>query len=99
VAESSALGAAIAAGIGVGIYSSHLDVPGLRDRLRTVEPNKTSADFYVESYERWQTLYERHLAIAEAGHSQPMWRAAGADRSNDQPHNKATTPTRSKPHA
>lgn len=99
VAESSALGAAIAAGIGVGIYSSHLDVPGLRDRLRTVEPNKTAADFYVESYERWQALYDRHLAIAEAGHSQPMWRAAGADRNNDQPHEKATTATRSELHA
>jgi autoinducer-2 kinase len=75
VTESSALGAALAAGVGVGMFASMSDVPDLRAGARTVEP---AAD-YADAYERWQRIYRAQLALSEAGVLRPLWRAAGAD--------------------
>jgi len=79
VKESTALGAAIYAGVGAGLF----DDPGeSAERLarfeRTVEPDPASSAAYRDLYDRWLELYARSLEISEAGIVRPLWRAAGA---------------------
>jgi autoinducer 2 (AI-2) kinase len=79
VTESSALGAAACAGVGVGWFGSLTDVPGLRARERTVEPDRRAVAAYRDAYPTWQEIYRRQLAIVEDGGLRPLWRGAGAD--------------------
>jgi autoinducer 2 (AI-2) kinase len=78
VKESTALGAAICAGVGVGIF---LNVRDTAKRLvkweRTFEPSKSNHKKYIELFEQWTKVYKRMLDITEHGLVAPMWRAAG----------------------
>jgi len=78
VKESTALGAAIYAGVGAGLYD---DAGAAADRLvrfeRTFEPDAAAAQAYGEIYGRWLELYRRSLELSEAGLVRPLWRAAG----------------------
>ena len=79
VTESSALGAAICAGAGAGLYSDLLELrPGLRRRTATFEPHQAAAEAYDERYAAWREIYRRMLAITDDGLLNPLWRAAGA---------------------
>jgi autoinducer 2 (AI-2) kinase len=79
VTESSALGAAICAGTGAGIYSSLLEPrPDLRRRAATFEPDPAAATAYDEQYATWREVYRRMLDITDDGLLNPLWRAAGA---------------------
>jgi autoinducer 2 (AI-2) kinase len=79
VTESSALGAAICAGAGVGIYSRLAELePSLRRRAATFEPDPAAVAAYDEKYEAWREIYLRMLDISEDGLLNPLWRAAGA---------------------
>ena len=79
VKESTALGAAICAGVGAGLYD---DLDGAATRLvefeRTVHPDPDAAATYRLLYEQWPALYAGLLQLSEAGLVRPMWRAAGA---------------------
>jgi autoinducer 2 (AI-2) kinase len=79
VTESSALGAAICAGVGAGVYAS-LTEPraALRRRAATFEPGPAAAAAYDEHYAAWREIYRRLLDITEDGLLNPLWRAAGA---------------------
>ncbi len=79
VTESSALGAALAAGVGVGMFGSLAEVPGLRERARTFRPCPAAVEAYATAYPAWQEIYRSQLAISEDGVLTPLWRAAGAD--------------------
>ncbi len=79
ITESSALGAALAAGVGVGMFGSFGDLPHLRTRARTVRPGPAAAEAYQAAYPAWQRIYRRQLEISEDGVLTPLWRAAGAD--------------------
>jgi autoinducer 2 (AI-2) kinase len=79
VTESSALGAAAAAGVGAGWFASLTDVPALGAVDRTVTPDPAAVDVYEQLYPAWQQIYQRQLAISEAGVQRPLWRAAGTD--------------------
>ena len=78
VKESTALGAAIYAGVGAGIYD---DASATADRLvrfeRTYEPDGPAIAAYDRLYEQWLELYRRSLELSEAGLVRPLWRAAG----------------------
>ena len=78
VKESTALGAAIYAGVGVGVYedaaTAAQDIVGFE---RTVEPGAEDSAAYDDLYERWLELYRRSLALSEDGLVPPLWRAAG----------------------
>lgn len=78
VKESTALGAAIYAGVGAGIYD---DAPSAARRSvvfeRTFEPDPTASERYDALYERWGRLYQRSLALSDDNLVQPLWRAAG----------------------
>ena len=79
VKESTALGAAIYAGIGAGIYRDLAEVTArLARRERTFEPDPTARRTYDERYAAWRALYPRILELAEEGMLSPMWWPAGA---------------------
>jgi autoinducer 2 (AI-2) kinase len=79
VTESSALGAAICAGTGAGLFSHlHELRPGLRRRAATFEPDPAAVAAYDEQYATWREVYQRMLDITDDGLLSPLWRAAGA---------------------
>jgi autoinducer 2 (AI-2) kinase len=79
VTESSALGAAICAGTGAGVYSGLLEPrPALRGRAATFEPDPAAVAAYDERYAAWREIYRRMLDITDDGLLVPLWRAAGA---------------------
>ncbi len=77
VTESSALGAAICAGVGAGMYAGFSDLD-VRRRVRTFEPDRAAAAAYDERYATWREIYRRMLDITQDGLLRPLWRAAGA---------------------
>ncbi len=78
VKEATALGAAICAGTGVGIYpdiataAEHIVQPG-----KVYEPNPSLADIYEEAFRRWSEAYKPQLELADRGITTSMWRAPG----------------------
>jgi autoinducer 2 (AI-2) kinase len=79
VTESSALGAAICAGTGAGIYSSLSELESdLRPRSRSYEPDAAAVTVYDQRYAIWRQVYQRMLAMSDDGLLSPLWRAAGA---------------------
>jgi autoinducer 2 (AI-2) kinase len=79
VTESSALGAALCAGKGAGVYASLTDLePVLRKRVATFEPDPAAVAVYDDGYAAWRQIYPRLLGLSEEGLLNPLWRAAGA---------------------
>jgi autoinducer 2 (AI-2) kinase len=79
VKESTALGAAICAGVGAGIYRDVVEAAGSLLRIeRTFEPATEAHAVYDERYATWQALYPRILDLSESGLLRPMWWPAGA---------------------
>jgi autoinducer-2 kinase len=78
VKESTALGAAIYAGVGAGLYLDPVQTARRIARFeRVVEPDEGAHARYTELYHRWAELYERALPLSEDGLVRPLWRAAG----------------------
>jgi autoinducer 2 (AI-2) kinase len=79
VKESTALGAALYAGIGAATYR---DIGEVVDSLvkfeRTVEPQPEARRTYDERYDAWRAVYPRILDLSETGLLRPMWWPAGA---------------------
>jgi autoinducer 2 (AI-2) kinase len=78
VKESTALGAAMFAGIGAGLY------PDVATAARqavsfesTIEPDPDVHSRYMELYADWLRVYEAELGLVEKGLLKPLWRAAG----------------------
>jgi autoinducer 2 (AI-2) kinase len=79
VKESTALGAALCAGIGVGIYRDLAEVAASVVQIeRTFEPEPEARRTYDERYLAWRALYPRILDLSESGLLRPMWWPAGA---------------------
>jgi autoinducer 2 (AI-2) kinase len=78
VKESTALGAALYAGLGVGLYN---DLRTVTQQIvafeKTFEPHETASLLYQDLYDRWSRVYQRSLDMVEEGLVQPLWRAAG----------------------
>jgi autoinducer 2 (AI-2) kinase len=80
VKESSALGAALCAGVGVGLYPDIARLPvSLAARERTFAPQPDAVAAYDRAYDRWKRVYDAVLPLSEQGVLRPLWRAAGAD--------------------
>ena len=80
VKESTALGAAIYAGLGAGVYHDLDEAIGRLVRFeRAVEPDSERHARYDALFARWSELYPRILGLSEAGLLRPMWWPAGAD--------------------
>jgi autoinducer 2 (AI-2) kinase len=80
VKESTALGAAMYAGIGAGVYADLEEATARLVRFeRSVVPEPTAQASYDALFTRWSELYPRILELSEAGLLRPMWWPAGAD--------------------
>ncbi len=78
VKEATALGAAICAGVGVGLYP---DIPTAAEQLvqpeNIYEPNPAHAAVYEDLFARWSAAYAPQLELADQGVTTSMWRAPG----------------------
>jgi autoinducer 2 (AI-2) kinase len=78
VKESTALGAAIFAGIGAREYA---DVASAGRAVAafetTIEPERETHERYEDLYARWSRAYAAELELSERGVLKPLWRAAG----------------------
>ncbi len=78
VKEATALGAAILAGKGVGIYT---DVAQTVQKVvkikKTYYPNQENTGVYQELYEKWRRVYAAQLALADQKLTKNMWAAPG----------------------
>ncbi len=78
VKEATALGGAMVAGIGAGIYSSIDEVAKeLVEWSRAVTPNMSNHARYQEQKEKWQEIYAEQLKLVDRGLLESMWRAPG----------------------
>ncbi len=79
VKESTALGAALLAGVGAGVYRDAMEAAALVSRFgRDVEPDPEAHAAYQRLYGEWREVYARAKAISDDGLLRPLWRAAGA---------------------
>jgi autoinducer 2 (AI-2) kinase len=84
VKESTALGAAMFAGLGVGLYDDIATIAAQVRRVAvTYEPDAANRAVYDDAYPRWRSVYARTLQLAEDGLAAPMWWPAGADAINE----------------
>ncbi len=78
VKEATALGAAILAGYGAGIFS---DISQTAQRLikwdRTYTPNMENHAVYCANYQRWKQVYNAQLALCDQNLTKNMWIAPG----------------------
>jgi autoinducer 2 (AI-2) kinase len=78
VKESTALGAAICAGVGAGIWKSNEEAAvSVAAFERTVVPNPQAHAAYRDLADQWLTVYRRSMDLVEPGLLRPLWRAAG----------------------
>lgn len=78
VKEATALGCAIAAGVGAGLYD---DMAATGERLvkwsREFTPNPQHRELYDEMMQKWQAVYADQLGLVDSGLTTPMWQAPG----------------------
>ena len=78
VTEATALGASMAAGVGVGIYK---DLKTAAKELvvwdKTYEPNMKNHKLYNEIQLNWQKAYEVQLKLVDENITKSMWKAPG----------------------
>lgn len=78
VTEATALGAAISAGVGCGVYSSL--VSAAKELVvwdKTYEPNLENKKLYDEIKIKWQSAYEAQLKLVDDNITNSMWKAPG----------------------
>ncbi|GHV94366.1 autoinducer-2 kinase [Spirochaetia bacterium] len=78
VKEATALGAALLAGKGIGLYP---DIKDTARRLVKIEksfsPNKENQEVYQRAYENWQAAYVPQLQLSDSKITKYMWSAPG----------------------
>ena len=78
VTEATALGAAMAAGVGVGIYK---DLKTTAKELvvwdKTYESNIKNNKLYEKIQKNWQKAYEIQLSLVDKNITKTMWKAPG----------------------
>jgi len=78
VKEATALGAAILAGYGIGMYQ---DIAETAKELVTIErqfmPNMENHKIYGEIYGKWREFYQAQLALCDRKITKNMWIAPG----------------------
>lgn len=78
VKEATALGAAILAGVGTGVYPNiEKAVEETVRQDKTFEPNKKNHEIYEEMFKKWQKVYKTQLNLSDKGITKYMWIAPG----------------------
>ena len=78
ITEATALGAAMAAGVGAGVYTT---LANAAEELvvwdKTYEPNLENTKLYEAIKEKWQKAYEAQLKLVDDTITTSMWKAPG----------------------
>lgn len=78
VTEATALGAAMSAGVGAGVFS---DLKSAAKQLVSWDkeylPNKNNTSIYNDIKNRWQEIYKVQLKLVDRGLTESMWKAPG----------------------
>ncbi|PJG85434.1 autoinducer-2 kinase [Conservatibacter flavescens] len=78
VKEATALGCAIAAGVGVGIYPSLVEASKKLIKFdRTYEPNAENHKRYQIHKAKWLDVYRKQLQLVDNGLTTSLWKAPG----------------------
>lgn len=78
VKEATALGVAMACGIGAGVYKSFEEAGKTIVKIeRIYEPNMSNHAQYQEIKEKWLKVYSKQMELVKAGILEPMWKAPG----------------------
>lgn len=78
VKEATALGCAIAAGVGAGIFSSMAETGERLVRWeRTHSPDPEKHELYQDSRDKWQAVYQDQLGLVDHGLTTSLWKAPG----------------------
>ena len=78
VKEATALGAAICAGVGVGLYQGFQEAAEkLVKEDKIYLPDRQNEKIYHDLFERWQAAYSVQLDLANRGITNHLWRAPG----------------------
>jgi autoinducer 2 (AI-2) kinase len=78
VKEATALGAAIMAGKGIGLYPSISEAARKLVKIeKTFTPNKENRKVYDKMYENWQAVYKSMLKLSDDKITNYMWCAPG----------------------
>ncbi len=78
IKEATALGAAILAGVGVGIYADAAEAAGKLVKWdKEYLPNKENTAVYNEMYGKWREVYAAQLALSDKKLTKNMWIAPG----------------------
>jgi autoinducer 2 (AI-2) kinase len=78
IKEAAALGTALYAAIGAGIYSSIKEaVNQVVVWERTFQPRMANHQEYARFYKNWRKVYEAQLILADRGLTTHMWKAPG----------------------
>lgn len=79
VKEATALGVAMACGIGAGIYKTFDEAGQNIVKIeRCYEPNQSNFHAYQEVKEKWIRVYTKQMELVRDGTLEPMWKAPGA---------------------
>lgn len=78
VKEATALGVAMAAGIGAGVYGSFEEAGKNIVKIeRSYQPNLDYFQAYQEIKEKWIKVYSKQMELVREGILEPMWKAPG----------------------
>jgi autoinducer 2 (AI-2) kinase len=78
VKEATALGVAMACGIGSGDCKSFQEAGKNIVKIeRTYEPNMSNHAQYGEIKEKWLRVYSKQMELVREGVTEPMWKAPG----------------------
>jgi autoinducer 2 (AI-2) kinase len=78
VKEATSLGAAFAAGSGVGVYKNISEASqALVKWDKEFLPNSVNKPIYDEAKQNWQSAYKKMLSLLDEGVTTPMWKAPG----------------------
>lgn len=81
VKEATALGCAIAAGVGAGLFSSLAESgEQLVQWEREYQPNPAHRELYDEMKQKWLKVYAGQLSLVDSGLTTSMWQAPGLIR-------------------
>ncbi|MBR0574236.1 autoinducer-2 kinase [Pasteurella atlantica] len=78
VKEATALGCVIAAGVGVGLYSSFSDASKKLVKFeKAYQPNPDNFKLYQEHKKKWTAVYQKQLQLVDDGLTTSLWKAPG----------------------
>jgi len=78
VKEATALGVAMAGGIGAGVYHDYAEAGKNLVKIEKIyEPNKHNFDIYDQIKEKWVKIYAKQLELVDKGLTTSMWKAPG----------------------